>query len=107
MSSAEAEDLKAYALSMELTRPSLCGLIIQMELGKPRLKSRIPRPVSIPKADATRVTVHLRNAALKTAFYTHVENLGRGSDEAASELFLAELKEQRIIKLLGIYWNRS
>ena len=108
MTEEEADELSRYAASMELSRPAACALIIQRELRKPRLRRSKAGPVAaLPPSQGRRVTVHLRNASLKTAFESHVRSLGLGSDEAAAALFRKELEERWLFKLFGSCENRG
>ena len=100
----EAEKLARYAAETQLSRPSLCVLLIQRELRRPRLvglKVRAPKPFG--EGGFRRVTVHIIDPSLKGAFADHVKLCGMGSDDAAAMLFRAELKERWFFKTFG--WN--
>lgn len=107
MTEAEATEIDAYAESIEITRQSVLALAVQQELRKPRLR-RGMRVASIPPGSPgrKRVTVHIRNDALKTAFTRHAQDLGFGLDEAAGILFRLELKEQWFLRTFGLSGNQ-
>ncbi len=108
LTEAEAEALKVYADSLELTRASVCVLLVQVELRRRRLarlaKRRSPL---VTEPLVKRVTAHIENKALKDAFAIHVETCGLGSDDAAALIFRAELQERFLFKLLGGSWNHA
>jgi hypothetical protein len=102
----EAEELGRYAAEMELSRPSVCVLVIQRELRRPRLrrlKATAPKPLG--KVESKRVTVRIIDPSLKRAFADHVKSCGMGSDDAAAALYREELKERCLFKTLG--WRKN
>lgn len=89
----EAQQLDDYARSFDLTRPSLCVLLVQRELCMPRMPMGDRVPDTIVKGPR-RVTVHLRNPRVKESFNRHIEKLGMGSDLATSVILRRELRER-------------
>jgi hypothetical protein len=105
MTTKEIEELESYAKSIEITRAALCSLVVQRELRVSRLKRKSRRHVSRQteggEPERRRVTVHISNPALKTAFTAYVKSLGLGSDEATFVLFREELKERWLFRAFG------
>lgn len=108
MTDEEIAALDSYAASIEVTRAALCSLIVQREMREPRLRRRLGGEPPEGRAEGRRrVTVHLRNEALKAAFVGHVRTLGLGSDEAAGRLFRMELEDRWIFDRFGFVGNRT
>lgn len=98
MTDEEIGELDAYASSIEITRAAVCALVVQRELRVRRLHRNSSRTyVGRGAHDGVmrrRVTVHIGNIALKSAFSNHARELGMGSDEATDALLRMELKER-------------
>jgi hypothetical protein len=117
MTEAEIEELESYAESIEITRAALCSLVVQRELRAPRLKRKSHRRAQQQEQTGPReqtegvvrhrVTVHVGNAALKSAFTAHVKSLGLGSDEAAFMLFKIEVEKRWLFNLFGYDENHG
>ena len=92
----EAKELDDYAASLELNRPAVCVLLVHRELRRRRLKQlrRTVPPYSGVK-EGVRVTARIADRNMKDEFAKHLKDVGVGSDEAASILFRAELKDKQ------------
>ena len=71
----EAGELNKYAALVRLPRPIVCVLLIQHELKRPRLR-RLKGAASkrFVESESKRVTVHVTDPSLKSAFADHVKS---------------------------------
>lgn len=108
MAENEAVELTEYAESLELTRPTLCALLIHRELRRPRLKRLVQLGEVLAVSEGPkRVTVRISDPAFKEAYREHVRSCRLGSDDAAALLFRTELKERWVLNRLSWCGNRS
>lgn len=106
---AMAKELDDYAAELSLSRTTFGRLLVQRELNSPRLSAALVAKaagVVGTAGETTRVTVHLEDRRLKSAYQEHVRSRGLGSDEAAAALFVTELEERFLIGLFGWQGNR-
>lgn len=108
MTDKEISALENYAASIGVTRAAACALIVQRELNVRQLKRSSGKPNPVTRdGNHRRVTIHVRNEAVKSAFTAHVKSLGLGSDEAAGELFRRELEERWLFTAFALPGNHS
>ena len=107
LSPEEAQQLKDYAESMEISRPKLCILLIVRELRSSRL-DRMPRSsaTALPKRKSKRVTARAINSQVRDRFAKRAASLGLGTDEATAMIFRAELAERWLERSLSPEGNR-
>jgi hypothetical protein len=98
LSSEERAAFQSYAGSMSLDASGLASLLLVRELRAKRL-STLPahRP---PVPDRMKVTAHLANADIKSAFAAHARERGQTPCSAAAQLFRAELRERWLEQIL-------
>jgi hypothetical protein len=106
--SAVVRELKDYAQSLSLSGNGLGRLLIQRELKSSRLPALVSKfdVVQVGDKAGQRVTVHITDRDLKSAYREHVQSLGLGSDQAAATLFVAELEERFLYGHFGWQENR-
>ena len=103
----EAEELSKYAAGMQIARPNVCVLLIQLELRRPRLSPlKAAAPMPIVGGRTKRVTARIIDPSLKRAFDDHVKACGMKSDAAAAALFRAELEDRRLFNIFAWDTNR-
>ncbi len=98
---AEGAELNDYAEANELSRASLCALLVVKELHLKRVGelSKI-YPGSGSRKGAARVTARVSERT-KTAYAEHVGRERVGSDDAAAAIFRAELREKWLSAILS------
>lgn len=108
MTDYEIDMLGDYAALIGVTRAAVCTLIVQRELNVRQLKSRSTSFNSVKRSGGyRRVTVHVRDEAVKLAFTRHVQSVGIGSDEAVGQLFRQELKDRWLAANFALPGNHS
>lgn len=108
MTERHSAELKDYAESLGLARPSLLALLIHRELRERSLKKLKTRAEVLNASEGPkRVTFRVPDEEMKEAFQEHVDECGIGSDDAAATLFLQELKERWVFNDLSYFGNRG
>ena len=91
----ECKQFQTYASSLGLDASALASLLIIRELKLRRLRKLAESfETELQTSERTKITAHLRDASVKSAFARHSAASGMKPTPAVAILFRAELAEQ-------------
>jgi hypothetical protein len=97
----DATAFQAYAASFGLDKSGLANLLIRREIANRRLPELLAFHHHVPRAACIKITAHLPNDEVKSAFAAAAEAAKLKPGAAAAMLFRAELEERTLEQYTG------